>query len=128
VKFDKIVESAIQEAIARGEFENLPGTGKPIDLTEYFNAPEEVRVAQAMLKNAGMVPLEVDLLQEIVALKEMIHSLHDDGMKAMKSAKKQATDILRKVTFAISKKSNCSTHNIFGPPGKKKQIVLNLHR
>jgi hypothetical protein len=53
MNFDKFVESIIQEAMARGEFENLPGKGKPLDLTEYFNAPEGVRVAQAMLKNAG---------------------------------------------------------------------------
>lgn len=82
MKFDKIVEAAIQEAMARGEFENLPSRGKPIDLTEYFNAPEEVRVAQVMLKNAGMVPLEVDLLQEIEALKELIRSSGDEAQKA----------------------------------------------
>ena len=82
MKFERIVESAIQEAMARGEFENLPGRGKPIDLTEYFNAPEDVRVAQAMLKNAGMVPVEVELLQEIISLKEVIASLNDDAKKA----------------------------------------------
>jgi len=70
MSFDKIVESIIQEAMQRGEFENLPGQGKPLDLTEYFNMPEDVRVAQSMLKNAGMVPVEIELLQEIAALKE----------------------------------------------------------
>jgi hypothetical protein len=45
MSIDRIVEAAIQEAIARGEFENLPGQGKPVDLTEYFNTPEDVRVA-----------------------------------------------------------------------------------
>ena len=68
--FLKKVEAAIREAMARGEFEDLAGRGKPIDLTEYFNASEEVRVAQVMLKNAGMVPVELELLQEIIALKE----------------------------------------------------------
>ena len=77
MSFDKIVEAAIQEARARGEFENLPGRGKPIDLTEYFNTPEEVRVAQAMLKNAGLVSVEIELLQEIAALKETLGSTSD---------------------------------------------------
>ena len=81
MSFEKIVESIIQEAIARGEFENLPGQGKPIDLTEYFNAPEEVRVAQAMLKNAGMVPVEIDLLHEIAGLKELKTSAKNDNEK-----------------------------------------------
>lgn len=80
--FDRIVEAMIQEAMARGEFDNLPGKGKPIDLTEYFNTPEDVRVAQAMLKNAGMVSVEVELLQEIVALKDLIRSSSDEKHKA----------------------------------------------
>jgi len=80
--FERIVEAAIQEAMARGEFDNLPGRGKQIDLTEYFNSPEDVRVAQAMLKNSGMVPVEVELLQEIVALKELILST-TDGMRKL---------------------------------------------
>lgn len=82
MSFERIVEAAIQEAISRGEFDNLPGRGKPIDLTEYFNTPEDVRVAQAILKNAGMVPAELELLQEIVVIKEMIPALTDEDQKA----------------------------------------------
>ena len=72
MSFDKIVEAIIKEAIERGEFENLESQGKPIDLSEYFNTPEDVRLAQSMLKNAGMVPVEIDHLQQIAALKELL--------------------------------------------------------
>lgn len=75
MSFEKVVESIIQEAMARGEFDNLSGRGKPIDLTEYFNTPEDVRVAQSLLKSAGMVPVEVELLQEIAGLKESLVSV-----------------------------------------------------
>jgi hypothetical protein len=34
MSFDKLVESLIKEAQERGEFDNLPGKGKPIDLSE----------------------------------------------------------------------------------------------
>ena len=81
MSFDKTVEAIIQEAMARGEFDNLSGRGKPVDLTEYFNTPEDVRVAQAMLKNAGMVPVEIELLQEIAALKELLGSARDETEK-----------------------------------------------
>jgi len=86
MSFDKLVEAAIQEAMARGEFKNLPGQGKPINLTEYFNTPEDVRVAQVMLKNAGMVPsgmvpLEIELLQEIAAYKELLNNAQSQGEK-----------------------------------------------
>ena len=79
MNFDKSVEAIIREAMARGEFANLPGQGKPLDLTEYFNTPEDVRVAQAMLKNAGMVPVEIELLQEIAAVKELLDSVRDEA-------------------------------------------------
>lgn len=86
MSFDKIVESIIQEAQAQGKFDNLPGAGKPIDLTEYFNTPEDVRVAQSMLKNAGMVPMEIELLQEIAALKESLHFIR--GKTELASSRK----------------------------------------
>ena len=72
MSFDKIVEAIIREAQERGDFDNLPGKGKPIDLSAYFETPEEIRNAYSMLKNAGMVPAEVELLQDIAALKERL--------------------------------------------------------
>jgi hypothetical protein len=85
MSFERIVETLIKEALARGDFENLPGKGKPIDLTEYFNTPEDVRVAQTVLKNAGVVPVEVELLQEIAVLKEKLSLAKDESEKAKSS-------------------------------------------
>jgi DnaJ homologue, subfamily C, member 28, conserved domain len=51
--FERIVEAMIKEAMERGEFDNLPGKGKPIALTEYFEPPEEVRVANSVLRAPG---------------------------------------------------------------------------
>lgn len=81
MRLERIVEAAIQEALARGDFENLPGKGKPIDLSDYFDTPEDVRVAAAVLKNADLVPVELELLQEIVTLKERISSSSDEAEK-----------------------------------------------
>jgi hypothetical protein len=74
---DRIVEAIIKEAMERGEFDNLPGKGKPIDLTEYFETPEEVRLANSVLKNAGMTSREVELLKEIAELKQILAALLD---------------------------------------------------
>ena len=79
--FDRIVEAMIKEAMERGEFDNLPGQGKPIDLTEYFETPEEIRLAHSMLKNAGMTSREVDLLKEIAELKQLLGALLDEKKK-----------------------------------------------
>ena len=80
--FDKTVESLLKEAIEKGEFDNLPNKGKKLDLTEYFNTPEEVRVAASILKNAGIKPREVDILKEIAELKEKLASCEDVGEQA----------------------------------------------
>jgi hypothetical protein len=82
MSFDRIVEAIIKEAMERGEFENLPGNGKPIDLTEYFETPEELRLANSVLKNAGMTSPEVDLLKEIAELKQVLKAILDEKKKA----------------------------------------------
>ena len=82
MSLDKIVEEMIKKAQERGEFDNLPGKGKPIDLTEYFEVPEDIRVAQSMLKSAGMAPREVDLLKEITGLRQLLTKVVDEKKKA----------------------------------------------
>jgi hypothetical protein len=72
--FSRIAESRIRAAVEQGEFENLPGAGKPLDLEEYFSAPEELRMAFSILKNANCVPAEVELLNEVSRLQRAIAS------------------------------------------------------
>ena len=54
--FDLIAEQKIAEAIARGELDNLPGAGRPLNLDDDALIPEELRLAYRILKNAGYVP------------------------------------------------------------------------
>jgi hypothetical protein len=79
--FEKIVEALIRQAQERGEFDNLPGKGKPIDLTAYFETPEDVRLAQSVLKNAGMTPPEVQLLKEIAELRQLHAAVVEEKKK-----------------------------------------------
>ena len=81
MSFDKAIEEIIKKAQERGEFDNLPGKGKPIDLTEYFETPEDIRVAQSVLKNAGMAPRDVDLLKEIAGLRQVLARVADEKKK-----------------------------------------------
>jgi hypothetical protein len=79
--FERIAEALIKAAMERGEFDNLPGKGQPIDLSEYFETPEDVRLAQSILKNAGMTSREVELLREIAELKQVHAALLDEKKK-----------------------------------------------
>ena len=81
MSIEKAVEEIIRQAQERGEFDNLKGRGKPLDLTAYFETPEDVRMAYSILQNAGMVSAEIELLQEITVLKERLATTHDESMK-----------------------------------------------
>lgn len=81
MNFDKLVEAIIKEAQERGDFDNLTGKGKPIDLSAYFDTPEDIRMAYSVLKNAGMTSREVELLKEIAELKEIHVALLDEKRK-----------------------------------------------
>lgn len=68
---DFLVEKKIQEAMACGAFDDLPGAGQPLELNDDALVPEELRVAFRILKNAGFVPPEVEALNEIAALERL---------------------------------------------------------
>ena len=55
-----IAERKIAEAAAQGEFDALPGAGKPLDLEEDPLVPEDQRMANRILRNAGFAPREVE--------------------------------------------------------------------
>ncbi len=77
----KSVEEQIQRAMAEGEFDNLSGKGKPLDLEAYFRTPEHLRMGYAMLKQGDFVPAEVELLKEIEALRAQLASCTDDARR-----------------------------------------------
>jgi len=62
---DLLAERRIAEAIARGDFDDLPGTGRPLELDDDPLIPNELRAAYRILKNAGFVPPEVAARREI---------------------------------------------------------------
>lgn len=81
--FDALAEKKIAEAIARGELDDLPGAGKPLELDDDANVPEDLRVAYRILKNAGFVPPEVESLREIGQLERRVEDESaDDPQKA----------------------------------------------
>ena len=61
--FDYIDEQ-IREAQDRGEFDNLPGTGKPLNLDDNFFTGDKA-MAYHLLKQNGYAPPEVELAKEI---------------------------------------------------------------
>lgn len=73
----KSIDEIIRDAMERGEFDNLPKSGKPLNLDDYFDTPEDVRLAYSVLKNANFLPEEAVLLKEINELEEQLRQAED---------------------------------------------------
>ncbi|HEY7984830.1 MAG TPA: DnaJ family domain-containing protein [Ktedonobacterales bacterium] len=61
-----IVDEQIRDAFSRGDFDNLPGAGRPLDLTENPFAGDRA-AAFNLLKSHGVAPREIELGREIDA-------------------------------------------------------------
>jgi len=48
-----VAERRIKEALERGDFNDLPGAGQPLDLDDDACIPEDLRMAYKLLKNGG---------------------------------------------------------------------------
>lgn len=81
MSIESAIEEKIKQAIARGEFDNLEGMGKPLDLDAYFNTPEDMRMAFAMLKSNQFAPEEVEMMKEIADLRKQIKVCFDETQK-----------------------------------------------
>lgn len=69
---EHIAEQRIREALARGDFDRLPGLGKALQLDDDSDIPPELRVAYRILKNAGVVPPEVELRRDIASAESLL--------------------------------------------------------
>ncbi|MBW1983297.1 MAG: DUF1992 domain-containing protein [Deltaproteobacteria bacterium] len=96
-KFEDLVEAKIQKAIADGEFKNLRGKGKPIDLGRYYSMPGHLRLGYQILKNAGYIPEEVRLKKEIEVIKEKIRKTKSENKK--NKLLKELSDISQQFNF-----------------------------
>ena len=79
---DQLAERHIQQALERGEFNDLPGAGKPLMLDDDLLVPEELRAGYRLLKNAGYLPPELQLHNEIREVERLLACMQDCGERA----------------------------------------------
>jgi hypothetical protein len=78
---ERIAEERIREAVQRGEFQNLPGSGKPLELEDDQHIPADLRLAYKVLSNANCLPPELELKREIRTAEELLGGMKDEGEK-----------------------------------------------
>ena len=79
--FEQLIEARIKKAQDRGAFEDLPGSGKPLDLEDDRHIPEDLRMAHKILKNAGCTPPEVQLRKDIRTTEDLLANMTDTEQK-----------------------------------------------
>jgi len=104
---DRIAEARIQEAVERGEFDHLPGAGKPLTLDDDTLVPEALRTAYRLLKNAGYVPPEVTLRREIADVEQLLNVAATEEDRAALHRRLQA--LLMRLSLARGGQLNLRT-------------------
>jgi len=79
--FNKVVEERIRKAQKKGQFKNLEGSGKPLDLLNDQAVAEELRLAYKILKNADCLPPEIELKKEIQQTEELLSGMGETAEK-----------------------------------------------
>ena len=101
--FNKIVEERIKAAQRKGEFDNLRGTGKPLNLDELNGVPEELRLAYKLLKNSDLLPPEIEIKKEIRQTEDLLQNVTDVAEKYR---------ILKKLNYLILKLNSSRSASI----------------
>ncbi|MCU0559236.1 MAG: DUF1992 domain-containing protein [Desulfobacterales bacterium] len=92
--FEKIVEERIRRAQERGEFQDLDGSGKPLEISDDSHIPEDLRLAFKILKNAECLPPEIELRKEIEKTEDLLAAMPDTAEKYR---------VLKKLNFLVLK-------------------------
>lgn len=82
-----LAERRIAEAEEDGVFDNLPGTGKPLQLEDDSLIPEDLRMAYKVLKNAGYLPEEIQQRKDVQTLVELLDACTDEQEKVRQMKK-----------------------------------------
>ena len=86
-----VAERKITDAIAAGEFDNLPGKGQPLDLESDPFTPIEMRVANRLLKNARALPPWLQIEKDLEKIRGEVAPKKERALRAIQSARNDAS-------------------------------------
>jgi hypothetical protein len=98
---DDLIEAHIRAARERGDFDNLPGAGKPLDLDEDAHLPAELRMAYRVLKNAGYLPDELQRINELADLEREVFGEMDGADRRAALKLRLLSEAMRGDTLAL---------------------------
>jgi hypothetical protein len=77
---DDHIGRALRRSEASGELQSAPSWGKPLDFGDgYAETPPELRMGYKILKDAGVLPPEVETMRALAALRRELDAAASDG-------------------------------------------------
>ena len=95
---------SLTESQQSGELQSAPSYGKPLNLGDgYSETPEELRMGYKILKDAGVVPPEVELMRQIEAQRQSLASLPDEDAAALTAGRKKLSEMQQQLALRLEK-------------------------
>ncbi|MFI8576134.1 DnaJ family domain-containing protein [Rossellomorea aquimaris] len=104
-------EQRIKKAYEDGEFKELPGFGKPLNLDDDLGVPQELKMAHRMMKNAGFTTDEMNVKKEMMRIEDLIKACDDDLEK--QELQKSLSENMLKYNAMLSKKRIKTNGSLF---------------
>jgi len=112
---ERIVEERIKVSQKKGDFDNLPGAGKPLEFEDDSHVPEELRLPYKILKNADCLPPEIELKKEIERTEDLLAGMSD-------TAERYRT--MKRLNYLIFKLNSTGTSSVLMDVDQKYMVRL----
>ena len=94
------ISRKLAEAERTGELRSAPSFGKPLAADAGWDmTPDELKMPFKILRNAGIVPPEVEFFHERARLREALQSAPDEGQRQV--LRKQLTDLEQRLSLRL---------------------------
>jgi hypothetical protein len=98
------IGKAIAESEASGELRSAPSYGRPLAFGDgYDETPAELRLPMKVLKDAGVVPAEVEAMREIAALAEQLAAHGDSDDDAARALRQRIAEKRQALALRLEK-------------------------
>jgi hypothetical protein len=82
-----LIDEILNDAMRRGDFDNLPGAGKPLRFEDESHVPHELRMAHRLLKENDLTPDWIAEAKALAAARaQVLSALERAGRRARDTA------------------------------------------
>jgi DNA-binding transcriptional ArsR family regulator len=99
---DDHIGAHLRESAASGELKSAPSYGKPLAFGDgYDETPAELRMGMKILKDAGVVPAEVEAMREAAELESRLTTCSDEAER--RALQRQLSDKRQAIALRLEK-------------------------